>query len=306
MYGKVIEIDGQEIHLSNLRKVLFPDSEITKDDLIGYYRSIAEIMLPHVRNRPLTVQRFPDGIGVHGFYAKDRPDYFPAWIQSVELPKMEGGTVDYVLAQSAAALVYLANQAIITLHVWLSRRDIPQKPDRLIFDLDPPAGTSDGFDLVKYGARTLRELLSELGLAPFVMTTGSRGLHVTVPLERRQDFDTARRFARAIAELLSRREPDRFTVAQRKAKRGNRLYLDVMRNAYGQHGVAPYAVRARPKAPVATPLDWDELDQLGQGPRSFTIRNVLDRIERRGDPWATIDREACPLGPARRRLDSQV
>lgn len=305
MRDETIEMDSREIRLSNLRKVLFPAAGITKGDLIDYYQHVAATMRPHVHDRPLSMQRFPDGIDEEGFYVKDRPDYFPSWIESVELLKREGGTVDYVLAQDAATLVYLANQAVITLHVWPSRRDIPEKPDRLIFDLDPPSGVSDGFELVKHGARTLRKLLTAIGLAPFVMTTGSRGLHVTVPLQRRQEFDTVRRFARTVAELMARREPDRFTVAQRKAKRGRRLYLDVMRNAYGQHGVAPYSVRARPGAPVATPLDWDELDQPGLGPRSYTIRNILHRVAQRGDPWIAIDKSARPLGAARRRLEAQ-
>jgi bifunctional non-homologous end joining protein LigD len=302
MRGETIQVDGQEIRLSNLRKVLFPESGITKGDLVTYYRGVAKTMLPLVRGRPVTMQRFPDGIGAEGFYAKDRPEYFPSWIASVELPKKEGGSVDYVLAQNTATLVYLADQAVITLHVALSRRDIPGKPDRLIFDLDPPEGVAEGFELVKHGAWELRSLLQGIGLVPHVMTTGSRGLHVTVPLERRQDFDTVRRFARDVAELLVHREPDRFTIEQRKAKRGRRLYLDVMRNAYGQTGVAPYSVRARPGAPVATPLDWDELERSDLGPHSYTIHNILQRVGERGDPWGRISAAAKPLGAARDRL----
>jgi len=297
-----IEVDRHEIRLSNLHKILFPEDEIAKGDLIDYYRRIAATMLPHLHDRPLSMQRFPDGIGAEGFYLKDRPDYFPSWIESVELAKKEGGSVDYVLVQDTATLVYLADQAVVTLHVWLGRQDRANKPDRLIFDLDPPNGIANGFELVKEGARAVRGLLEDLDLAPHVMTTGSRGLHVAVALQRRQEFDVVRRFARQAADLLAHRRPDRFTTEQRKAKRGDRLYLDVMRNAYAQTGVAPYSVRARPGAPVATPLDWDELERADLGPRSYTIRNIFKRLETRGDPWRHIGDSAQPLGTARRRL----
>lgn len=303
MANQRIQVDGHEIRLSNLDKAFFPDGGITKGDLIAYYHRVADAMLPHIYDRPLSMQRFPDGVGAEGFYLKDRPDYFPSWIASIELPKKEGGSVDYVLVQNTATLVYLADQAVVTLHVWLGRRDHPDKPDRLIFDLDPPDGIENGFELVKEGAYAVRSLLEDLDLAPHVMTTGSRGLHVTVALERRQDFDVTRRFARDAASLLVHRHPDRYTTEQRKAKRGDRLYLDVMRNAYGQTGVAPYSVRARPGAPVATPLEWNELEDAGLGPRSYTIRNVFDRLERTGDPWQGIAESAQPLGAARRRLE---
>lgn len=303
-----VEVGGHTIALSNLDKPFFPDAGLTKGDVVDYYRSVSRVMLPHLRDRPLSLQRFPDGLLGEGFYQRERPVHFPAWIESVRLEKVEGGTVDCVVCQDEATLTYLADQAAVTLHAWLSRRDRPRVPDRMIFDLDPPGRHEDSVDagefaLVKEGARELRDLLSELGLEPHVMTTGSRGLHVTIPLERGPEFDVVRAFARDVADLVADRHPDRFTTEQRRARRGARLYLDVMRNAYGQTGVAPYAVRARPGAPVATPLDWKDLGRGDLGPRSYTITNLPGRLDRRSDPWKEIGARARPLGVARRALD---
>ncbi len=293
-----MRVDGRSVELSNTDKVLFPADGITKGDLIEYYRRVSDTLLPHAVDRPVSMQRFPDGIGTEGFYEKNLPGHFPDWVGTVRLPKVEGGEMSWVVCQDAATLVYLANQAVVTLHVWTSRRDRPEAPDRIVFDLDPPGGGGGHFVLVKEGARALRALLEDLGLAPFVMTTGSRGLHVVVPVERRLEFDGVRDFARGVAELLTRRDPDRLTTAQRKAKRGGRLYLDYMRNGYGQTAVAPYSVRARPGAPVATPLEWDELGDGTLGPRRFSLRNIFRRLGRREDPWRKIDASARALGPA--------
>lgn len=299
---KSVELDGHEVELSNLDKVFFPDEGITKGDVIDYYREVAEVMLPHLRDRPISMQRYPEGLREEGFYQKEIGGHFPDWIERVTLEKEAGGKTTYVLCQDAASLVYLANQAVVTPHVWLSRADRPRRPDRLIFDLDPPESGEGGFDLVKAGARAIRDLLEELDLVPFVMTTGSRGLHVTVPLERRQEFDAARDFARKVSELTAHRDPNRFTVAQRKDKRAGRLFLDYLRNGYAQTGVAPYAVRGRAGAPVATPLEWDELSDAELGPRSYTIGNLLRRLGQRDDPWKRISDAAKPLGGPRGKL----
>lgn len=301
---RVLELDGREVEISRPEKILFPDAGLTKSDLVEYYRKVADRMLPHLRHRPLTLQRFPDGIDEEGFYQKEIGDHFPDWIERLEVEKKEGGTVTQVVCGDAATLVYLADQAAVTLHTWLSREDRLQRPDRIVFDLDPPESGKGGFDLVRAGARAYRELLEELGLAPFVMTTGSRGLHVTVPIERRQDFDEVRELARDASELLARRDPERFTTARSKEERGGRLFLDYLRNAYGQTGVAPYAVRARPEAPVATPLDWNELYDGELGPRSYTVDNLFRRLGQKEDPWRDIESDARALGDAREQLGS--
>jgi bifunctional non-homologous end joining protein LigD len=209
MSNETLTVDGHEIELSNLDKVLFPDSGLTKADLVDYYRRIAEVALVHYRDRPLTMERFPDGIGEEGFIQKDAPDYFPDWIERAELKKA-GGTVSSVIANNAATLVYLANQGCITPHLGLSRIDQVDKPDRLMFDLDPSV---DDFAKVQAAARWLRELLESLEITSFVQTTGSRGLHVVVPLERSAGFDEIRKCAARLADVLARQHPEDLTVA---------------------------------------------------------------------------------------------
>ena len=292
-----IVIDGREIALSNTDKILFPETKISKGDLVDYYRRVAPVMLPHIAGRPLSFQRYPDGIEAGGFMQKNAPDYFPNWIRRVRLAK-EDGDVDYVLAEDAATLVYLANQACVTLHMGLSRTDRIDHPDRMVLDLDP---SDDDFAKVKRPARDARALLEEVGLTSFVAATGSRGLHVWVPIDRSASFDEVREVASDLAERLAARRPDERTTAQRKANRGDRVFIDIARNAYGQTVVAPYTVRARPEASVATPLDWEELDGR-LGPRRYTVRNLFRRLAQRPDPWADIGRQPQKLTAVRKRL----
>ncbi len=294
----VVEIGGRRIELSHQDRVLFPEAGLTKGDLVQYYRRVAGTMGPHLAERPLNLHRFPHGIEEPGFIQQHAADYFPDWIPRVTVEK-ERGVVTHVVGGEAATLVYLANQGVVTLHAWLSRADRLHHPDRLIFDLDPPG---DDFAPVRRAAFATHDLLEDLGLAAFVMTTGSKGLHVTVPLDRSADFDATRAFARAAAEVLAARHPEELTVEQRKAKRKGRVYLDVMRNAYGQTAVSPYAVRARPGAPVATPLDWDEVGNPALHPRRYTLGNLFRRLGQKRDPWADIDAHARPLAEAHRRL----
>lgn len=284
------------VEISNPDKALFPDG-LTKADLARYYERIAETMLPHVRGRPVHMQRFPDGIRGNEIQQKQAPDYFPNFVKRARVKRKRGGSVDHVVIENEETLVYLADQACITPHVWLSRIDKVDNPDQVIFDLDPP-----GPDLepVRAAARALKELLEELGLAAYLKTTGSRGLHVVAPLDRRANFDETRAFARELAALLAEREPKRFTVEQRKEKRRRRLYLDTARNAYAQTAVAPYAVRALPGAPIACPLEWRELGRVE--PRQFTVRNIARRLARKDDPWAEIRRDARSLHQPQRRL----
>ncbi len=284
--------------ISKPDKVLFARVGITKADLAGYYERISKVMLPHVGGRPISMQRFPDGVEAHGFYHKDAPAHFPDWIERVTVPK-RGGSVTHVVISNADTLVYLANQACITPHIWLSRKDELGRPDRLVFDLDP----SDGdFSRVRRAAIDLGELLEQLGLAPFAMTTGSRGLHVWVPLRRGPDFEAVRSFARDVAEVMVDRHPDELTLEARKAKRGNRILIDVLRNGYAQTAVPPYAVRPRPTAPVATPLRWSELSDSRLRPDKFTVANVERRVARLSDPWKGISRHARSLTAPQKKL----
>ncbi|MFI7407931.1 DNA polymerase domain-containing protein [Streptomyces sp. NPDC049627] len=278
-----------------------PEDGITKAEFVNYYRTVSRLMLPHLRGRPLVMERHPDGYRGRSFIHKDVPDYFPDWIHRREVPK-EGGTVTMMVCDDTATLAYLANQSRITPHPWLARADRLDCPDRLVFDLDPPG---DDFEIVRWTARRLRDLLTGLGLAPAVMTTGSRGLHLLVLLDRRTDFDTARAFARSAADLLAARHPDKLTTAPRKDKRRGRLNLDTQRNAYAQTSVAPYAVRPPPR-PHRYPVTWDELDDPELGPQRWTLRSLHDRLSDRGDAWKELSRCRRSLAGARRRLDALV
>jgi len=290
-----------EVHRPD--KVLFPGSgdtkEYTKGDLVDYYRSAAPFLLPHLRGRPLMLERHPDGVDGPRFMQKNTPDSSPDWITRAEEPK-EGGTVWHTVCDDSATLVHLADQAALTLHRWLSKVGRENRPDRMVFDLDPPSG--DDFAAVREAAWLLGELLDELRLPSAPMTTGSRGLHIVVPLNGHQNFDETREFARDVADTLAEAHPDRLTTAARKKDRGDRLYLDVGRNAYAQTAVAPLTVRARPGAPVATPIDWTQLDDPGLTARRWTIADAVEQA--RTDPWAGVMSRARALGPARRRLDA--
>lgn len=299
--NEMLEIEGHPIELSHRDKVFFPDSGITKGDVTSYYRRISKVMLPHLKGRPLTMQRFPDGIEAGGFYEKKAPDYFPSWIERVSIQVEETGQEqEQITCENEATLVYLANQACLTPHIWLSRAERLHHPDKLIFDLDPP--TAD-FKPVRRAATDLRDLLGEVELKSYLMTTGSRGLHVVVPLDRSAKFDEVRDFAHDLAAVLAERFPDRLTIEQRKTKRQGRLFLDYLRNAYGQNSVAPYSLRAIPGAPIATPLDWSELKRSGLNARSYTIDNIFRRIGQKDDPWANFFEKAYSLKAAERKLN---
>ncbi|HEX6206854.1 MAG TPA: non-homologous end-joining DNA ligase [Actinomycetota bacterium] len=293
-----LTIGERTIEMRNEGKVFFPDAGITKGDVVRYYARIAETMLPHVRGRPISMERLPDGLGGTRWYQKEAPDHFPDWIERAEVPKKDG-VVHHVVLREAADLVYLATQGCLTPHVLLSTAEHLDRPDRMIFDLDPSV---EDVGVLRDGARALRDLLEALELAPFVMTSGSRGFHVTVPLAARDDTATVHRFAHDVAKLIVGDDPDRFTIEHRKAKRGDRVLVDYFRNGWAQTAVPPYAVRARPGAPIAAPLDWEELGRTL--PQRYTLRNAFRRLGRKPDPWSDIGRHARGLRGARKLLDA--
>jgi bifunctional non-homologous end joining protein LigD len=279
-----------DVGVSHPDRVVFPDG-LTKGELVEYYTRIAEHMLPHLRGRPLTMQIAPKGVSEPGVtYIKERRKHFPDWVGSVSVPRQ--GKPDFLMpvVETADALRYVANQGMITPHVWLSRVDAPDHPDRLVFDLDP---STDDLGVVKDTAVELRSFLTELGLVPYVKATGSRGLHVTVPLDRSSSMDESRGFAEWVASTMAERHPDDLTTEFSKADRGSRLFLDVLRNARSQTEVAAYGVRVKDGAPVAAPLEWDEVRSWEPG--RWTVRNVFRRLAARPDPWASIDDDARPL-----------
>jgi bifunctional non-homologous end joining protein LigD len=295
-----ITIGGITVPLSHPDKVLFPGDGVTKADLARYYADVADRMLPWLRDRPITMVRYPDGLDGQRFFQKNAPSYFPGWIRRVRVGK-EGGEVEHVLCDKPATLVYLANQACIEIHAFLSRVDNLGAPDQMVFDFDPPDG--ERFGDVRRAALWSRDLLDgELGLTSVVRTSGGRGLHVHVALNRRAAFEEVREFAHHAAEVLARRHPDVITVEQRKDKRGSRIYADVMRNAYAQTVTASYGVRARPGAPVATPLSWAEVEDDGLAPGRFTMATIRARLDGGTDPWADFAESRHGLGQAAKRL----
>ena len=297
MSKAAVKAGRRSVEISNPDKLLFPDAGIAKRDLAAYYARIAETMLPYVRDRPAHMDRYPDGIGGQRIVQKNVSRHFPDWIRTVEVSK-KGGTVNHPVCSDAATLVYLANQATITPHVWLSRVEDLHHPDLLIWDLDPPG---DDIGALRDAARLLRGLLGEIGLSPFLKTTGSRGFHLVVPLDRSASFEETRELAHDVSRAAAALDPERLTVEMRKEKRGGRLFLDWLRNAYAQTAVPPYAVRARPGAPVATPIEWGELGRVDS--QSYNVANLGRRLARKGDPWRGMRRHARSLSTPRKRLD---
>ena len=293
----------RRIPISHPERVVFEEAGLTKLDLARHYATVGDAMVPHVRDRPLALHSFPSGVAGDGFFLKNTPRHFPDWIATVAVAKRDGGTNRQVLANGVDTLVYLAGQNAVTPHIWTSRADRLERPDRIVFDLDPEG---QPFADVRAAARALGSLLRDLGLTPFAMTTGSRGLHVVAPLRRTADFEVVHGFARAVADALVAEHPDALTTAFMKAKRGGRLYVDVNSNGYGQHAVAPYAVRAIGSAPVATPLAWDELDDRDLEPQRWTIASIEARLRDAGDPWASIGRAARAVGPAARAVERRA
>ena len=287
----------RRVRISNPDKLLFPADGITKLALAEFYAAVEPAMRTHVAERPLNVWRWNGGIDKDVVVQQEIPKGVPDWVRTVAVPRRgkKGGTVTHAVG-GAQVCVALAQFNCVTPHAWTARADDVDQPDRLVFDLDPPDEDANAhFDVIRKGALALGDLLRELGLSPYAMTSGSRGLHVVAPLRRRHDSDTVRARAGELAELLVERHPHGLTTAWRKEKREGRVLVDVARNTYGQTTVAPYAVRALPGAPVATPLAWDELDDPSLHPRRWTLASVLDRLAEHGDPWARIGAAARPL-----------
>lgn len=296
-----LKVGKYTVAITNPEKILFPKAKIKKLQLVEYYQKMAPIIVPHIKNRPITMDRYPHGVTHETFYQKDAPDFFPNYIPRQPVKKSEGGSVDYAMVTTQAALVYLANYVCVP-HVWLSRAPKLNYPDRMIFDLDPARGVP--FSTVKWAAVQLKEILASVGLETFLMTTGSRGVHVVVPLKQTMVFEDVRDFARDVAQRLVDKYPAKLTLEIRKNKRGKRVFIDTLRNAWSATSVAPYVVRALEGAPVATPITWRELSSL-KSPQQYTIKNIGQRISRIGDLWQHIAQKATTLTQAKKRLHAR-
>ncbi|MGH3493803.1 MAG: non-homologous end-joining DNA ligase [Sciscionella sp.] len=288
------------IQTTNAGKLFYPQDGITKGDLVEHYRRVADVMLPHLRGRPLTLLRYPDGIDGEGWFQKAAPEYLPGWIHTENIQQSDerDGKLRYVVCDDAATLVYLANQATIEFHIWASALPDLSRPDLLILDLDPPVDT----DIVKIRtlARRVRELFESIGLRAYLQATGGQGFHILAPLDCSADFAAVRALAVAVADRLVRADPDTLTTKHRKNMRGRKIFLDTNRNGYGQTFAAPYTVRARRGAAVATPLDWSELRKAY--PNSWDMRRQHARLAHKADPWRALHAHGASADRAHERL----
>jgi bifunctional non-homologous end joining protein LigD len=272
-------------------KVLFPDDGITKGDLAAYYEAVAEVSLPHLVGRPVTMERYPAGIGKKGFWQKDVSKGFPDWLERVEVPKKDG-LVHHPIITDLRSLLWVTNQNTITQHVWASRVPRLDRPDLCVFDLDP---SKDDVDDVRAAAVGLRDLLEELGLPSWIKTSGSKGFHIVVPLDGKTSIGQVVRFAEAVGRLFVSLAPDRLTQEFAKVDRSGRIYVDTGRNGYSATFAAAYTVRARRGAPVSAPCTWAEIERGEVAPTTFTVRNMAARIAAVGDVWADLRRRRRSL-----------
>lgn len=284
--------------ITHPEKVLFPDDGITKGELAAYYEAIAPAMVPHIRARPVTMERYPAGINADGFFQKDVSKGFPEWLERVEVPK-KGGTVHHPLISDTRSLLWVTNQNCITPHVWTSRVPDLYQPDICVFDLDP---AEEAPDVLRRTALALRNLLDEVGLPCWVKTSGSKGFHIVVPLDAKLGFGDVSGFAHAVGTVLVKRDPDHLTQEFHKVDRAGRILIDTGRNGYSATFAAPYAVRARPGAPVSAPCTWEEIERGTVGPRTFTLRTMAQRMHEVGDLWADMRKRRRSLRRARARV----
>jgi bifunctional non-homologous end joining protein LigD len=284
--------------ITHPEKVLFPDDGITKGELAAYYETLSSVILPHLSGRPITMERYPAGIGQKGFWQKDVSKGFPDWLQRVAVPKKDG-TVHHPVVTDARSLLWITNQNTITQHIWASRLPDLKRPDLCVFDLDP---STDDPPAVRAAAIALRDLLEELTLPSWVKTTGSKGFHIVVPLDGKTSIGQVVRFANAVGHVFVSRAPDRLTLEFSKADRSGRIYVDTGRNGYSATFAAPYTVRARRGAPVSAPCTWEEIERDEVDPRTFTLRNMPERVAKVGDVWADMRRRGRSLKRATEKL----
>jgi bifunctional non-homologous end joining protein LigD len=293
--------------ITHPEKVLFPADGITKGDLAAYYEAVASVMVPHIKARPVTMERFPAGIDKKGFIQKDVSKGFPAWLERVEVPKKDG-TVHYPIVTDTRSLLWVVNQNTITPHVWISRAPKLNNPDICVFDLDPTEDESPA--VLRAAALALRKLLeTDLGLPSWVKTSGSKGFHIVVPLDGKSTMGEVAGFAHAVGTLLVSRDPKHLTQEFHKKDRGGRILVDTGRNGFSATHAAPYAVRAKAGAPVSAPCTWEEIESGAVAPRTFRLRTMAERLAEAGDLWSDMRKRGRsltrPMAVLRRTARSQ-
>jgi bifunctional non-homologous end joining protein LigD len=270
--------------ITHPEKILFPDAGVTKGDVAAYYEAVAPAMVPHLRNRPVTMERFPAGIGNKGFIQKDVSKGFPAWLKRIEVPK-KGGVVNYPLANNPGSLLWMANQNAIAIHVWTARAPRLARPDICILDLDP---SRDDPEVLRRAALAAREVLDGLGYKSWIKTSGSKGFHVAARTKPRFDYEKSGALADRVARIMVERDPEHLTLEFHKVNRGGRILIDTARNNPGATFVAPYSLRATPEATVSAPCTWEEVERGDITPRSITIQTMPERLKTLGDLWSGL------------------
>lgn len=282
METQSIELSGVSVPVKNLEKIYFPESGLSKADVLDYYIYAAPYILPHIKNKPFTMIHFPHGLGGDGksFYQKQRPDGAPDWLEGVKLPSEKRGAIDWCLVNDEASVAYMVNRGVLEMHTWFSRLPDLNKADVAVIDLDP--GGATGFHEARILARAFRSLLDELKLKSFPKTSGGRGIHIYIPIAL-TPFDRIQSFLIPLCRIIADAYPEAATMERFIHKRGNRVYLDAVQNNNGKTIAAPYSLRVRPGAPVSAPLFWEELDDDYLSPQSINISNIKSRIEKYGD-----------------------
>ncbi|MGW4637376.1 non-homologous end-joining DNA ligase [Sphaerisporangium sp. NPDC004334] len=288
-----LNVGGRTVKVTNPDKIYFPDIGATKRELVEYYVSVGEGALRALRDRPTYLKRHPDGVLTEAIYQKRVPPRHPDWLQTVTVRFPSGRSADALRVTEVAAIAYCANLGTIDFHPWPTRADDVERPDELRIDLDPQPGT--GFEDARATAFAVREVLDELGMRGFPKTSGTRGIHINVRIERHWSFTEVRQSAIALAREVERRRPDLTTTAWWKEERGEKVFIDYNQNARDRTIASAYSVRARPHAPVSTPVTWEELAQAD--PRDFDIRTVPPRFAELGDVHAEIDDRAFSIEP---------
>lgn len=273
-----------KIKITNKNKLFFKNPNITKGDIVNYYKKISKYLVAYLYNRPVNLMRAPNGILGESFFQQNMPVYFPSWIPYFDVKRIRGGYARHVLCNNADTLVYLANEGVVTLHIWNSRIDNLHKPNRIVFDLDPSVIAKNGFELVRHVAYLMKNLLEKIGFTVYVMTTGSKGVHLVLPLKPDSDFKKVKTFARSIVGIMEKKYPDKVTSNFLKSNRTGKVFIDYLRNNYGQTAVAPYSIRLKAGAPIACPIFWKDLEKKNFGPQTINTRNVFQYLKK-GDPW---------------------
>lgn len=282
---QTISINGKKLKLTNLEKIYWPEEKYTKGDLIDYYRGISKFILPYLKDRPESLNRFPNGIAGESFYQKDVGDMPPEWVKTVEVySESNKKNINYLVCQNEATLVYLANLGCIEINPWFSTIKHPDKPDYLAIDLDP---LNISFEKVIETALAVKEVLDKAGAPGYCKTSGVTGIHIYVPMKAKYDFEVSKEFAYTIAQMTNVKLPDTTSIERSPSKRNKKVYIDFLQNRRGQTLAAPYSVRPKPHATVSTPLKWNELKK-GLSPENFTIKNINKRLEKVGDLFEGI------------------